>query len=68
MRQLLRWVLIILPQFAGLGLWSEQKISFGFFGVVLVINPAGQIQIESLIALLATLAPQHVIPELVHRA
>ncbi len=30
-------------------------ISFGFLGVVLVINPAGNIQIESFIALLATL-------------
>ena len=37
--------------------WLEKMVSysFGFLGVVLVINPAGNIQIESFIALLATL-------------
>ena len=44
---------IFLQEKVGWRRWTA--ISFGFFGVVLVINPAGQIQIESLIALLATL-------------
>ena len=44
---------IFLQEKVGWRRWTA--ISFGFLGVVLVINPAGQIQIESLIALLATL-------------
>ena len=38
-----------------IGWRSWSAISFGFLGVILVINPSANIQVESLIALLATL-------------